>query len=347
MKFRISEIQANPFRHIDRYPIRQDKVAALRESLRATGFWDNVVARVRQPTKTGVRAVPEIAYGHHRLFALREEYDGDFEVNLIIRDLSDDAMLKIMARENMEEWGTSAAVEHETVRAVVEAYAEGKIDLPRPVASIPATQIRDAPSFVAGKGRQPVARPYTAREVSEFLGWLQPDGTPANKVQQALAALQFIEEGTLAEADFDGLTTMQAQSVVEQARRARAASEAKARDERAQAERAQRQAADAEKRRAAAEKEREQRAAQAERVRDEQARLRAEREAVDAARRAAAAEREREQAENRKAAVGALRTTEDWLLSRPTTPPPTPTGDAGAVPAPRPTLNCPGGTGRD
>jgi hypothetical protein len=39
-------------------------------------------------------------------------------------------MLQIMGRENMEEWGTSAWVEQETIRAVVLAYAEGKINLP-------------------------------------------------------------------------------------------------------------------------------------------------------------------------------------------------------------------------
>ena len=34
---------------------------------------------------------------------------------LIVRDLDDTAMLQIMARENLEEWGISAEVEHETV----------------------------------------------------------------------------------------------------------------------------------------------------------------------------------------------------------------------------------------
>jgi hypothetical protein len=34
-------------------------------------------------------------------------------------------MLKIMARENMSEWGSSVTVEHETIRAVVEAYGAG------------------------------------------------------------------------------------------------------------------------------------------------------------------------------------------------------------------------------
>lgn len=294
MKFKISEIQANPFRHVDRYPIRQDKVAALRESLRTTGFWDNVVARL-------VDGKPQIAYGHHRLFALREEYEPSHEVNLIIRKLSDDAMLKIMARENMEEWGTSAAVEHETVRAVVEAYAEGRIELPEPTAQ----RLRFAPSFAYGSSL--VARtagedhPYDAQGVASFLGWTEPSGRPQDKVHNALAALQFIEEGILTEADFDGLTTKQAEAVVEQARKAKAANEARARDEQRRAEQAKRDAAEAEKRRLIAEKERERHLAVAKKAQEERARQRARQEADAARARASAAEQQREQAKQRKA----------------------------------------------
>ena len=34
-----------------------------------------------------------------------------------------------MARENMSEWDHDVSVDVETIRAIVEAYAEGKIDL--------------------------------------------------------------------------------------------------------------------------------------------------------------------------------------------------------------------------
>jgi len=294
--FSIADIQPNPFRHIDRYPIRRDKVAALRESLRTTGFWDNVVARVGPDSK------PQIAYGHHRLVALREEYQPSHKVNLIVRDLPDDQMLKIMARENLEEWGTSAAVEHETVRAVVEAYAEGRIDLPRPGAKT-TTGIRYAPSFIADGPDPGPDQPYAASVVADFLGWTEPSGAPQKKVLYALAALQFIEEGVLTETDFAGLTTKQAEAVVEQARRAKAANEAKARAEREQAERARREAAEAEKRREAAERERARHAEQAKKAREEEQRRKAEREAVEAERRAAIAARQREEAERRETAA--------------------------------------------
>ena len=220
-EFVIGEIRPNPFRHIDRYPIRADKVAALRESFRTTGFWGNVVARK-------ANGHVEIAYGHHRLTALRDEFGPAHKIDLILRDLSDEAMLQIMARENLEEWGTSAAIEQETVRAVIEAYAAGQIELEPPP---PRSQVRYAPSFSLRPPRAPaeVERPYTVQTVARFLGWLKPSGQPSEKVGDALGALQLIEEEILAESDFEGLTTTQAGAVIQEARRAQQAHEGAAR----------------------------------------------------------------------------------------------------------------------
>jgi hypothetical protein len=295
-KFAIKDIKANPFRHIDRYPIRQDKVAALRESIRTTSFWDNIVARRRN-------GQAEIAYGHHRLIALTEEYGPNHEVDLIVRDLPDEAMLQIMARENMEEWGTSAAVEHETVRAVVEAYADGRIELPHVSRDANVRHLRHAPSFIAGEPpRADGARPYTARTVAQFLGWVQPSGEPQDKVENALAALQFIEDGLLSEADFEGLTTKQAGAVIEQARRAAAQREAAARLHAQQAEQAARDAAAAERRREQIELEQRRQRESAQQARDELERRSAKDEEARLAAARRGAEEERRTAEWRRAA---------------------------------------------
>ena len=56
-------------------------------------------------------------------------------------------MAKIMARENAEEWGTSAAVEHETIRSIVEGYAERRIKLPPINGKTSQDNIRNAPSY--------------------------------------------------------------------------------------------------------------------------------------------------------------------------------------------------------
>ncbi len=41
--FPLSKIKPNPFRYMDRYPIQRDKVEALKQSFRRTGFWENIV----------------------------------------------------------------------------------------------------------------------------------------------------------------------------------------------------------------------------------------------------------------------------------------------------------------
>lgn len=298
--FPLDKVEANPFRHIERYPIRRAKVEALKASFKTTGFWGNIVARQ-------VNGVAQIAYGHHRLRALVEHYADDprTEVELIIRDLDDEAMLQIMARENMEEWGTSASVEHETIRAVVEAYAQGKIQLPQPDERTHVRAIRDAPSFIptdaVGAHRQ---HPYTAQTLANFLGWIAPNGRPQNKVHNALAALEFIEEEILRESDFTGLTTKQAEAVVEQARKVKADREASARIAAQQAERARQQAKLAEQQRKEAEQRRRQREAEA-----AAARSRAERQRAEQA--ARQAEEERRQAEQVRRAAERQRVAQE------------------------------------
>lgn len=213
--FAIKDIRANPFRHIERYPIRREKVEALRESLHTTGYWDNIVGR-----RHGKEV--EIAYGHHRLEALKEVHENHNDrIEVITRDLSDERMLQIMARENMEAFGASAAVEQETVRAVVEAAANGTIEL-KPPKTKRKSSLRYAPSFLPGqKPAEGPEIPYTTRSIGNFLGWLQENGEPQRKVSTTLWALQLIEEDLLKEADFDNLSSTQAEAVVKQTRKVR------------------------------------------------------------------------------------------------------------------------------
>ena len=51
--FKIKDIRPNPFRQLDRYPLNQVKVDALRGSILTTGFWENIVARVRDGEPAG------------------------------------------------------------------------------------------------------------------------------------------------------------------------------------------------------------------------------------------------------------------------------------------------------
>ena len=194
--FKLKDVRPNPFRNIDHYPIDTEKVAELRASIQTTGFWNNIVARA-------VDGGAEIAYGHHRLAALREEYGEDHQITLITRDLDDKTMLKIMAAENMTEWGHDATVERETVKAVIEAYADGRIKLPKPPKRTKAQVIRYAPSCIAGASSPPAGDhpPYTSETISKFLGWRKKHPRTgfraSERITRSLDALELIEQGTL------------------------------------------------------------------------------------------------------------------------------------------------------
>lgn len=201
MKVKLKDVRPNPFRDMETYPCKQDKLDALKRSIKDTEFWENIVAR---EVKGGI----EIAYGHHRLTALQEVYSPNTEFNFIIRDLSDTEMAKIMASENMEEWGSDADVEQETVRAIVKGYAEGRIDLGTMPAKTAKTSIRYAPNFAIGDGG--VARPdhpYTTEMLMKFLGWNE------FRVSTALQSLSLVESGKAKAETFKGLSASQAETL--------------------------------------------------------------------------------------------------------------------------------------
>lgn len=200
MKFKLADIRSNPFRDIANYPIDRAKIDALKLSIESTGFWDNLVARQ-------VEGGAEIAYGHHRIKALGEVLPPSAEIDLIVRDLDDATMLRIMADENMQEWTSSAAIEQETIAAVVRAYGAGKIALSPPNGR--HDQVRHAPSYLTRSDGS--SHPYTKETIAGFLRW------PVSKVERALTALAAIESDEVPQETFRGLGSTLSERVVQAA----------------------------------------------------------------------------------------------------------------------------------
>lgn len=117
MKILVKDLKPNPFRKIDKYPIDKEKVEELKNSINETEFWDNIIAREKNECF-------EIAYGHHRLEALKELEIK--EVDIPVKDLDDAMMIKIMANENMDTWKTTTSVMLETVLTAKE-YLESEL----------------------------------------------------------------------------------------------------------------------------------------------------------------------------------------------------------------------------
>jgi hypothetical protein len=209
MKIAVAELRPNPFRNIKRYPVDPDKVEALKNSIKQTTFWDNLLAR-RAPDGKGY----ELAYGVHRLTALKALKTE--EIDIPVRKLSNTLMAQIMAHENMAEWVHNASVDQETIRSIIEAYGKGEIELPQPKGGKGASGgVRYAPEFSTRAENSTFnnGHPYTVATLAAFLGY------KIYKVETALSALELIEIGVADSSSFKGLSARQAQAVTEQAKR--------------------------------------------------------------------------------------------------------------------------------
>jgi hypothetical protein len=245
MKIKLRDVEPNPFRDMDHYPIDRVKVEAAKASIQGTKFWNNIVGR-----RAGKKV--QIAYGHHRLVALRELFKPDHEIDVVVGDLTDDDMLRMMANENLEEWVCSARVIEETVRAVVVAFAKDKIKLKPPKGGGHKqevnSKVRCAPRFSVldkdGRKTEDVFRLYTPETVADYLGpgWWESDGSggrrAARRIRFALDALEAKELNLIsreAEEELGGLrdvTQTARQTIVENGRKAYKASKRKGNTER-------------------------------------------------------------------------------------------------------------------
>lgn len=85
-----------------------------------------VFVETRKSSKKYEQPLVEIAYGHHRLIALKEVYGEEYIVDVPVKEIHNAYMIKIMANENMESWAQSAAVINETVK-VARDYLNGEL----------------------------------------------------------------------------------------------------------------------------------------------------------------------------------------------------------------------------
>ena len=228
----IGKLRPNPFRRLDEYPIRREKVDALKKSIGTTGFWGTIVGREVEG------GFVEIAFGHHRLVAIHEALGREESVEIIVRDLSNEDMLRMMASENMEEWGALGWVELETIRATIEAADKGLITLPDVGERGPRRKTsQNAVTFSRGA-------------VAQFLGWTRKANGDRNPqpnfaCEVAFKALDAIDDGLVNEKDLMNLTRGQIYNLVATLRGVQNSEEKVARANREQAEEAKKRAAEA------------------------------------------------------------------------------------------------------
>jgi hypothetical protein len=122
MKIGLRDLDPNPFRENEDYPVIEEKVQGLMQSIKSTGFWDNLLARA-SPTREGRY---QLAYGHHRKLALDRLHgkDSTYKIDIPVRPLDDRTMLRIMANENANEWKSNTAMILATLRRTREYLLE-------------------------------------------------------------------------------------------------------------------------------------------------------------------------------------------------------------------------------
>ena len=206
----LSKVKPNPFRNMERYPIDEAKIESLMGSMDRTGFWDNVIGRERN-------GHVQMAYGHHRRIAFEKKYGKNAKMTITIKELSDPDMLRVMADENVSEYGTSAEVEQETIRAVVQAYADGKITgergMKKPPAKVQKSNLRCAPGFRRGCCADDAQHKYTEQTIADFLGWKKPNGQASARVRNALQALEAVERDVVDSQDVRGMGSSAAKHI--------------------------------------------------------------------------------------------------------------------------------------
>jgi chemotaxis protein histidine kinase CheA len=234
----------------------------------------------------------------------------------------------MMARENSEAYKQNADVLLESIRATVQALADGKIEIGNESGQMEAPSqsnsryFRFAPSFVSGKGAAGgvPAVAYSAETLGKFLGLPGGNGGGGGRLCVALNALELIEVGCLPEKNTRGITITELKAEVdcrtaerEQARRdAKRAADEKERQAKWAAEEKERQAAraiaEAKRKAAQAEADKAEREAQARRDATRKAEQRAE--AEKQAARKSKEEGDRKQAEKAKAEAARARQAE-------------------------------------
>ena len=174
----IGDIDANPFRRLGVYPYVENKIKALMNSIADVGLWEGAIGR-----KKGNRV--QIAFAHHRVEAGRRH--GLTAIPVIIRDLSDEQMLKFMGRENSEDYNADFLCMLETWEA--------------------------AKTFLGGDPDR--------TKVAKLLGWTRKDDKSANQkrcndtADACALASELIADGHFDRETFSGMTVFTVRQIVQ------------------------------------------------------------------------------------------------------------------------------------
>jgi len=95
VRVKLGEIKPNRFRKLDRYPLEQEVLDALKQSINDTGFWNNLQGIRNEKNEI------ELRFGHHRLAAGLDLFGADYEVAVEIVEFNGvNSLQEALAYEN-------------------------------------------------------------------------------------------------------------------------------------------------------------------------------------------------------------------------------------------------------
>jgi len=125
---------------------------------------------------------------------LRES--GKTHADILVDDLTNEQMLKMMSRENHDAYGTDAWVEMEDIRQTIAAYDRGEIELP-------AADNRGADVFLTPSS----GLKFCKLQIARFLGRTKKDKPEGDYgFEKAWKALDLIKSGVVTTDQFKGLS---------------------------------------------------------------------------------------------------------------------------------------------
>ena len=181
----IGKLKPNPYRNLATYPWNEDKLSDLQKSYAEIGMWEGIIARPAD-------GAYEIPFAHHRVEAAKRS--GFKDVPVIVKDLTDEQMIKMMAHENSEDYTTNFIVQLNTWEGGIQYLTEVS---------------RDS------------AKKFEALEIARLLGMTRTDdggkhGDRLNEVAQACnAAHALIAAGHMDRKDLAGLSVSSARELTQ------------------------------------------------------------------------------------------------------------------------------------
>jgi hypothetical protein len=205
----IEDLLPNPHRDFERNPLDRARIDNHKLSIDANnGLWHTLPTRP-SPTRPGKY---ETVFGHHRIAAAKE--CGITRIEITVKDLDDAAMIKQMFYENSPDFNHTADFEQEVIAAIVKTHAKAPIlqQVSDHASAKGGAGLRIAPSFIP-QHEEPSA---AARKVAYSLDTLAQflPGMPRRRIEAALSALALNEQQIIEAADFAGLGSEQARTVV-------------------------------------------------------------------------------------------------------------------------------------